>query len=166
MKKQKLYTFTAAIKRGKEPVKQLPNCAIVDEYLTNHDGRPIWNSVSIVAAGLEKTGFTGYKTIADAIAGGMEQHLLKFGKQDDYWIWNVEAAERKKIEAGKIVYCYAKTDQFDDEGEIRLKQLTYPKAVQEIIDQHTHKYKFYTEVTNINQLTTDLKQIGWSINLK
>jgi hypothetical protein len=166
-------TFTAAFKRDGQEVKQIPNCTTnPDGYLCHFwKGKyaPFWNSQAMEADGLTREQVTQYGTVKAAIDAGMGKYLLKFGKQDGYWIWNMEAAESKKLEQGKTVILYEKRpeDWDDDEPEMRMKDRSYPKEVWLAINPHISKpftRATYFVVENYTGMVRALEKIGWKTN--
>jgi hypothetical protein len=169
-----IYTFTAGFRRDNEKeTKQLANCATHEGYLCRVNGknlRPIWNSAALEKAGISQQETEQYTDIHAALQAGKGHLLVKFGKQDGYWVWNVEAAKKKKLESDKTVYIYErKSDEFDDEGTLCLGMREYPKEVKEAILKNTTKQtggygRTYYEINNYLQLSADLQEIGWKLN--
>lgn len=164
-------TFTAAMLRdGQKEPRLIPNCVTDGGHLcTPERGKltPFWNAVALEADGISREVAKQYPTVQAARAGGMEKYLLKFGKQEGYWIWNHEAAERKKLVEGKTVYLYEKkqADWDDDEPELRMADKPYPKEVWEAIRPHVSgNGKWGYEVTSHSGLKAALKNIGWKTN--
>jgi len=165
-------TFTAAFKRDGQEVRQIPGCCTHDGYLCRVSGRnlqPLWDAVAAERDSVPKESLNVILTVQVAIAAGMEKYLLKFGKQDGYWIWNMEAAERKKLEQGKTVILYEKRpeDWDDDEPEMRMKDRSYPKEVWLAINPHISKpftRATYFVVENYTGMVRALEKIGWKTN--
>lgn len=165
----KIFTFTAAFKRDGQEVKQISGCATHEGFLGRVSGNiitPLWDSVSLEKAGLKPIDVDKIKTVQDAIRLGYSAQLIKFGKHDGYWVWNIEAAERKKIEADKTVYIYEKKQSpwDDDEPELRLSDKPYTKEVWAAITPHVRQDRRGYEVVNYSGLSTALQRIGWKLN--
>ena len=162
-------TFTAAFKRDGQDVRLIPNCATYQGFLCRVSGRklqPIWDAEAISAAGLSREQFHGIPTVEAALKADIQQFLLKFGKHTGYWVWNHEAAERKKLEAGRTVYLYEKKqeDWDDDEPELRMSDKPYPAFVWEAIRPHIRKDRSGYEITNYRALVQALSALGWKTN--
>lgn len=169
---EKHYPFVAGFKRENEKAIYVPNCSTYNGFLCRLSSKkvkgiwvniclPIWNSRKITADKQPKN-----HTMEEAIEK-FPDFLIRFGKvEGQYWTWNEDAKERRKLEEGKTVFTYTKKyDEYDDEGDLRINIKKYPREVIEIIERHcgkNQKYSFY-EINNFNSLSTDLKNIGWSI---
>lgn len=165
----KITIFTAAIKRDGQEVRLVPGCATFEGYLCRPQGRnlqPLWDALALERAGIPKESVTNIPTVQDAIAAGKSQFLLKFGKHEGYWIWNHEAAERKKLDTGKTVYLYEKKNApwDDDEPEIRMSDKPYPKEVWAAIAPHIRKDRHGYEIINHRGIVAALAAIGWKTN--
>lgn len=165
----KIYTFTAAIKRDGQEAKNIPNCSTHDGYLCSVSGntlRPIWDSAALQRGGIAQQSVSGIATIQAAIAAGMSKYLIRFGKQEGYWVWNVEAAKRKKLETAKTVYIYEKkTDPWDDdEPELRMSNKPYPKEVWAAMAPHIRSDRYGYKIMNYRALAGALQKLGWKLN--
>lgn len=165
-----IHTFTAAFKRDGQEVRNIPGCTTHEGYLCKVSGSklaPLWDSAAIQRDGIAKETVTSIPTIQAAIAAGMEKYLIRFGKHDGYWVWNLEAAERKKLEAGKTLFLYEKKqDDWDDDApELRMSDKPYPKEVWAAITPHIRKGRRGYEITNHSGIKAALAAIGWKTNL-
>lgn len=165
-------TFTAAFLRDGQDrrlTRLIPGCVTQDGYLCRANGKtlqPLWDSEALKSAGISNEQVSGIRTLDAAIQAGHSERLIRFGKQSGYWVWNHEAAERKKLEAGKTVYLYEKKgeDWDDDEPEIRMSDKPYPKEVWDAIRPHIRKDRTGYEIINHTGLSAALSAIGWKTN--
>ena len=164
-----IQTFTAALKRDGQDVRLVPECATHEGFLCRLSGRtlqPLWDALALDRAGIPKESVAGIRTVQDAISAGKSAYLLRFGKHEGYWIWNHEAAERKKLEVGKTVYIYEKKQAAwdDDEPELRMSDKPYPREVWAAITPHVRKDRYGYEIINYSGVKAALAQIGWKLN--
>lgn len=160
---QQPYTFTAALKRDREKAIEVQNCCTVNGYLarwSNGKALAIFDKYKVVNQDEVKG-----MTVQEAVEAGQADKLFKFGKQDGYWIWNVEAAAKKKVAAAKVVEWYQakQKDIDDDEPSLRIRVLPYPDEVKQILSNHCTKTKYYYEIQNWKKVETALSQIGWKL---
>jgi len=160
---QQPYTFTAAIKRDGQKAIEAPGCCTVDGYLarwSNGKALAIFDKYKVV----DQSAVKGM-TVQEAIEAGHADKLFKFGKQDGYWIWSVEAAAKKKVATAKVVEWYqAKQSSIDDdEPSLRVRLLPYPKEVAEILSTYCRKTQYYYEIQNREKVKAALQQIGWRL---
>ncbi len=162
-------TFTAALKRDGQDTRLIPGCVTRDGYLCRANGKtlqPFWDSEALKSAGISNEQVSGIRTLDTAIQAGHSERLIRFGKQQGYWVWNHEAAERKKLVDGKTVYLYEnKTAEWDDdEPEIRMSDKPYPKEVWDVILPHIRKDRRGYEIINHTSMKAALSAIGWKTN--
>lgn len=176
MSEIKHFPFRAGFKREGQEAQYIDNCTTLDGYLCKVSSKkvkgvwqnefsPIWDGLKDKET-LSKRGYSMRYAIDNH-----SEFLIKFGKvEGEYWVWNEDAKERRKLEEAKTVYVYfAKSDPLDDEcDECRMSKKNYPPTIQTIINANTRivKNRSYLEVVNINSLTADLNAIGWQIKTK
>lgn len=164
-----VYVFTAAIKRDGQQARNIPNCTTYEGFLCGVKGSkliPFFDSMALDRAGVSRDQVAGIETVQAAIAAGYSEYLIKFGKQPGYWVWNVEAADRKKIETEKTVWIYEKKQASwdDDEPELRMTHKPYPEAVWAAINPHIIKDRNGYEIVNYAAMKAALARIGWKLN--
>lgn len=160
---QQTYTFTAAIKRDGQKAIEVPGCCTVDGYLarwSNGKTLAIFDKYKVV----DQSAVKGM-TVQEAVEAGHADKLFKFGKQEGYWIWNAEAAAKKKVASAKVVEWYqAKQSSIDDdEPSLRVRLLPYPDEVKQILSNHCTKTKYYYEIQNWAKIEKALLEIGWKL---
>jgi hypothetical protein len=172
---KKHFPFTAALLRDGEDKKLVSSCTTIDGYLCKLSSEkkkgiwinsfaPLWNA-RLVTDEL-KAEISQIKNMQTAISKYPEL-LLKFGKQEGYWIWNVEAAEKKKLEETKTVYTFSKkTDEYDDEGELCISKKNYPHNILTVIKANCHDDTRHFIVSNSSKLANGLKVLGWTLVIK
>ena len=107
MKKKKYYFTAAFLREGTSQVKYIPNCQTIDGYLCSRSGMPFFNSLEFAKLGLDKETAKTFKKLED-VTEDYKPTLIRFGKiEGKYWVWNHEAAERKKTaKTKKVVFLY------------------------------------------------------------
>lgn len=175
------FPFTAALLRtGEKDKKVIPGCTTIEGFLCEVSSRkikgvyvnsfkPLWNAKTLPE---EKKAALRQITDMKIAIDEYSMYLFKFGKQPEYWVWNLDASEKKKLEEKKEVFFYKKykPDFDDDEDEYKLSGDKYPKAVMTII----HKYCTEEQNRNTTQyilcnasgLEAELKTINWSLKIK
>lgn len=172
---KKHFPFTAAILRDGEKDKSVKtSCTTIAGYLCSLSSKkrkniyvnsfsPLWNGRMITPELKPKVlAITDMETAMDKYP----ELLLKFGKQDGYWIWNIEAAEKRKLEEAKTVFTFSKkSDEYDDEGELAISKKAYPFDVLKIIKTHCSEERNCYLILSSSKLEADLKNVGWKLKM-
>lgn len=165
---KKIYTFTAGIKRNGQDAKTVAGCATFEGYLCRVSGsvlKPCWDAEAMKKAGKTIDDLPPQMTVEKAIEKGFGDLIVKFGKQPTYWVWNVEAAERKKLEGGKTVFLHERDmDGMGMETEFFLSDKPYPKELWAAMLPHLSKGRRGFEVISYSGLSKAVAAMGWKLN--
>lgn len=179
---KKHFPFTAAILREGEKEKSIrANCTTVAGYLCKLSAKkvkgswvnsfaPFWDKKKMPDDKKHLTEITDMKKIVGTDA---EQYLIRFGKvEGEYWVWNLDASEKKKTEAKAEVRFYKKwkDPHDDDEDDYKLSGDNYPKAVLDIVKKYTYveetRHIKHTILKDGTGLANELKTINWTLKVK
>lgn len=180
---KKHFPFTAAILRdGQADKKVIPKCTTVAGFLCSLESRknakgdwvnkfiPLWDKKKITC---HQESLLEIKDMKKIVGTENEQFLIRFGKvEGEYWVWNLDASERKKIaEKAEVLFIKKYQDPYgDDEDEFILVDKPFPKLVFEAIKNNCYessdKGKTRFTLRDTVNLETELNAINWTLKIK